>query len=395
MVQATDCVVWTAKLTKVFRDFWLRDRVTAVADLDLKIMPKEVFGLLGPNGSGKSTTLKMILGLLFSTRGQIAVFGKPPTDVRTKERIGFLPEESYLYPFLDARETLDFYGRLFHQPRRMRMHRIDMLLEMVGLTSVAFRRIGEYSKGMQRRIGLAQALINDPDLLILDEPTSGMDPIGTRQFKDLIGTLADRGKTVLLSSHLLADVEDVCDRVCILYGGRKQALGQVGQLLQQQSRTQITTDRLDDETVEKLRQILSQQGKELLKVELPQDKLESLFMRIVDDAQRQKLATSGVVAGGRVADFLRGEEQPEGRQVIERLVATAEPARTAGEEAPEPVPAREEARPEVLADLIARAQKPMDAGAEQAPPPRAAQEADRDVLRQLIDHAAGPEDEES
>ena len=395
MAQATDCVVWTAKLTKVFRDFWLRDRVTAVAELDLEIMPKEVFGLLGPNGSGKSTTLKMILGLLFATRGQIAVFGKPPTDVRTKERIGFLPEESYLYPFLDARETLDFYGRLFHQPRRTRLHRIDMLLEMVGLTSVAFRRIGEYSKGMQRRIGLAQALINDPDLLILDEPTSGMDPIGTRQFKDLIRTLADRGKTVLLSSHLLADVEDVCDRVCILYGGRKQAQGKVGQLLEQQSRTQITTDRLDDEAVGELRRVLAQQGKELLKVESPQDKLESLFMRIVDDAQRRKLATSGVVAGGRVADFLRGEEQPEGRQVIEQLVAAGAPARTAGEEAPAPAPPREEARPEILADLIARAQEPVEAdGAEEAPP-RTAREADRDVLRQLIDDAAPPEDEES
>ena len=176
MVETSDSVVQTAKLTKVFRDFWLREKVTAVADLDLDIRPREVFGLLGPNGSGKSTALKMILGLLFPTSGQVAVFGRRATDVRVKSRIGFLPEESYLYPFLDAYETLEFYGRLFRQERPVRRRRIEMLLEMVGLTSVAYRRVGEYSKGMQRRIGLAQALINDPDLLILDEPTAAWTP---------------------------------------------------------------------------------------------------------------------------------------------------------------------------------------------------------------------------
>ena len=190
MAESNGAVVVTSGLTKVFKDFWGRPKVTAVADLDLEIRPKEVFGLLGPNGSGKSTTLKMILGLLFPTKGRIAVFGQRPTDVATKSRIGFLPEESHLYPFLDARETLDFFGRLYHQDRYERNRRVDMLLDMVGLTSVAHRRIGAYSKGMQRKIGLAQALINDPDLLIVDEPTSGMDPIGTKQFKDIIRTLA-------------------------------------------------------------------------------------------------------------------------------------------------------------------------------------------------------------
>ncbi|MCE5325689.1 MAG: ABC transporter ATP-binding protein, partial [Planctomycetaceae bacterium] len=160
-------VIATAGLTKIFRDFWCREKVTAVADLDIEIYPKEVFGLLGPNGSGKSTTIKMALGLMFPTRGRIAVFGHRPTDVGIKKRIGFLPEETYLYPFLDARETLDYYGRLFHQPRRQRLQRINMLLDMVGLSAVAYRRIGEYSKGMKRLIGMAQALINDPDLLIL------------------------------------------------------------------------------------------------------------------------------------------------------------------------------------------------------------------------------------
>ena len=356
MNESQENVVQTAKLTKVFRDFWLREKVTAVADLDLEIRGREVFGLLGPNGSGKTTTLMMLLGLLFPTRGRIAVFGKRPTDVRTKSRIGFLPEESHLYPFLDARETLDFYGRLFHQPRRERIRRIDMLLEMVGLSSVAYRRIGEYSKGMQRRIGLAQALINDPDLLILDEPTSGMDPIGTRQFKDLIRTLADRGKTVILSSHLLADVEDVCDRVSILYGGRQQKVGRVDELLAVHAQTQITVEDLDESTLRRVRDVLASAGKEVLNVAAPRDKLESLFLRIVEDAQLRKLRTGGAIAGGQVAEFLRARPD-EGKELIEHLVSAAvapespaerqaEKVEPAGE--PSPQPARE-----IVEDLVA------------------------------------------
>ncbi|MFQ5493925.1 MAG: ABC transporter ATP-binding protein, partial [Phycisphaerae bacterium] len=197
-------VIQTAGLTKTFKDFWRRNRVIAVNDLNLDIRRGEVFGLLGPNGSGKSTTIKMLLGLLYPSRGRISVFGRPPTDVAVKSRIGFLPEESFLYRFLNARETLDLYGRLFQLPGPQRADRIDKLLTMVGLQAEARRRIGEYSKGMARRIGLAQALINDPQLLILDEPTAGLDPIGIRQIKDVIRALADKGKTILLSSHLLA-----------------------------------------------------------------------------------------------------------------------------------------------------------------------------------------------
>ena len=361
MVDADQSVVVTKNLTKVFRDFWLREKVTAVADLDLEILPREVFGLLGPNGSGKSTTLKMILGLLYPTRGRIAVFGRLPTDVRIKARIGFLPEESYLYPFLDARETLDFYGRLFHQPRRQRRRRTDMLLDMVGLGSVAYRRVGEYSKGMQRRIGLAQALINDPDLLILDEPTGGMDPIGTRQFKDLIRTLAMRGKTVILSSHLLADVEDVCDRICILYGGRRRALGGMDQMLSREGLTQITTDRLDQATLERIRQVLAGTGKELLEVSSPRDKLESLFLRIVKEAQEQRVATGGAVAGGPIAEFLRAQPV-EGKEALARLVAAAEP------------------------------QVPAQPG---PTPPAATPQEDAGVLRELVELAGSPSPKES
>jgi len=391
MVENDPLVIRTAKLTKVFRDFWLREKVTAVADLDLEVVPGEVFGLLGPNGSGKSTTLKMILGLLFPTRGRVAVFGKHPADVAVKSRIGFLPEESYLYPFLDAQETLDYYGRLFHQPRRERRRRIGMLLEMVGLSGAAYRRIGEYSKGMQRRIGLAQALINDPDLLIVDEPTSGMDPVGTRQFKDLLRMLAVRGKTVLLSSHLLADVEDVCDRVCILYGGRQRKTGRVNDLLARQDCTQITAQRLDEATLREVRQLLGRAGRDVLDVSSPHEKLESLFLRIVEEARERKLRTGGAVSGGEVAEFLRAGPE-EGRRVLQRLVegaAAPEPA-----EAPAaPAPAAREAAQTVLKELTQPAAPSAPAGAAQAPTPaRPAKDADvdRKVLHDLL--GGGPKE---
>jgi ABC-2 type transport system ATP-binding protein len=399
MAETDNSVVKAIHLTKTFRDFWLREKVTAVDELDLDILPHEVFGLLGPNGSGKSTTLKIILGLLFPTRGRVSVFGRAATDVRVKERIGFLPEESYLYPFLNAHETLDFYGRLFHQPRKQRRRRTEMLLDMVGLTSVAFRRIGEYSKGMQRRIGLAQALINDPDLLILDEPTSGMDPIGTRQFKDLIRTLAQRGKTVLLSSHLLADVEDVCDRVSVLYGGKQRKLGDVNELLARRDSTQITTDQLDDATLARVREVLASAGHEVREVAAPRDKLESLFLRIVEEAQSQKLRTGGALAGGGVAEFLRAPE--EGREVIDRLVAREPeiPVETQAETPAET--AQVEPRADVLGELLSDLE-PLDAaqppstedeksspGApapEKRPP---APEADRKVIDDLLEDGEG------
>ena len=207
MIQSTnDIDIACAGLTKTFRDFWLRPRVRAVENVDLEVRRGQVYGLLGPNGSGKSTTIKMLLGLLQPTGGRIAVLGKRPKDVSVKQNIGYLPEESYLYRFLSGRETLEYYGRLFRLDRQARRERIDMLLEMVGLDAVQDRPVGEYSKGMQRRIGLAQSLINDPQLLILDEPTSGLDPVGAKQIKDLIATLASRGKTVLLCSHLLDHV---------------------------------------------------------------------------------------------------------------------------------------------------------------------------------------------
>src|ERR1043165_5348708 len=179
-----EVVVSVQGLTKVFKDFWNRPKARAVDAVDFEVRRGEVFGLLGPNGSGKSTTVKMLLGLLYPTKGHIEVFGQSPRHVATKARIGYLPEESYLYRYLDSRETLEFFGNLFTLPKQDREQRAEQLLEMVGLTGVRTRAVGEYSKGMQRRIGLAQALINDPDLVILDEPTAGLDPIGCREVKD-------------------------------------------------------------------------------------------------------------------------------------------------------------------------------------------------------------------
>ncbi len=312
-------VVQTVGLSKVFKDFWRRPRVEALKSLNLEIRPGEVFGLLGPNGSGKSTTIKLLLGLLHPTRGRISVFGRPPADVAIKHRIGYLPEESYLYQFLNARETLDFYGRLFRQHSRVRNDRIDMLLEMVGLQHEARRRIGEYSKGMARRIGLAQALINDPEFLILDEPTSGLDPIGTKQIKDVIRQLGDMGKTILLSSHLLADVEDVCDRVCILYGGQQRAEGEIGDLLADTEKTQITADALSPETIERIREVIHEKEAKSIDVSVPRGRLENLFLRIVRDAQSAKVATSGVGQAGAIPEFL-GAATSSSEQIIKSLL---------------------------------------------------------------------------
>ncbi len=192
----TQTIVETRNLGKVYRDFWGRKKVQALKSLDLEVRRGEIFGLLGPNGSGKSTTIKLMLGLLFPTQGRVFVFGKEATDVSKNERIGYLPEESYLYKFLNAEETLDFYGRLFDIPADVRRQRIESLIKMVKLEHARRRQLKEYSKGMTRRIGLAQALINEPEFLVLDEPTTGLDPLGTRDMKDLILRLRDEGKTV-------------------------------------------------------------------------------------------------------------------------------------------------------------------------------------------------------
>jgi len=336
-------VVACQQLTKTFKDFWMRDQARAVDRLDLVVREGEIFGLLGPNGSGKSTTIKLILGLLKPTSGRVMVFDKPTSHVATKSRIGYLPEESYLYPFLNARETLDYYGKLFRIDSKTRQSRIDELLEMVGLEHAQFRPVREYSKGMQRRIGIAQALINDPDLLILDEPTTGLDPIGTRQVKDLILELGRRGKSIILSSHLLTDVEDVVDRMVILYGGKIRGEGNCEQLLSSKERTTLETDELDDATIAEIDEVIrrrSSGSKSILSVSSPRQKLEELFLGIVEQAQADRTSTSGVTKGGETAAFLRSEEAPvAGEDLIESLMGTNEDDTSTEDSAGSQVPA--------------------------------------------------------
>lgn len=283
---ASDVIIETRSLSKVYRDFWGRQKVRALKALDLEVRRGEIFGLLGPNGSGKTTTIKLLLGLLFPTSGQALVFGKDATDVSKNERLGYLPEESYLYRFLNAEETLEFYGRLFDMPASVRKQRAAELIKMVGLDHAKRRQLREYSKGMTRRIGLAQALINDPELILLDEPTSGLDPIGTREMKDLIIRLKEQGKTVVMSSHLLADVQDVCDRIAILHQGELKELGRVDALLKVQDETEIRARGLSDACKDEIKAVIGRhQGAQLLEMGNPTSTLEDLFLNIVRDSE--------------------------------------------------------------------------------------------------------------
>jgi ABC-2 type transport system ATP-binding protein len=282
---STETVIETHNLTKVYRDFWGRQKVRALKALDLEVRRGEIFGLLGPNGSGKTTTIKLLLGLLFPTSGRALVFGKDSTDVGKNERIGYLPEESYLYKFLNAEETLDFYGRLFNMPAAERRDRINQLIKDVKLDWARRRQLKEYSKGMTRRIGLAQALINDPELILLDEPTTGLDPIGTREMKDLILRLRDEGKTVLLCSHLLPDIQDVCDRIAILHQGELKELGRIDTLLTVQDETQIRAKGLTKEAEDEIRQVIAKHDGELLAMDHPTSTLEELFLSIVRESE--------------------------------------------------------------------------------------------------------------
>ncbi|MGC1275753.1 MAG: ABC transporter ATP-binding protein [Planctomycetaceae bacterium] len=274
-------VIEIRHLTKVYRDFWGRKKVQALNALSLDVHRGEVFGLLGPNGSGKTTTLKLLLGLLFPTEGEIRVLGRPATDVEKNQKIGYLPEESYLYRFLNAEETLDFYGRLFGLPSAERKRRADELIHLVKLDHARRRQLKEYSKGMTRRIGLAQALINDPEIIFLDEPTSGLDPNGRRDVKDLILHLKKQGKTVVMCSHLLAEIEDVCDRVAILFNGELKLLGTVDQLLESQGETQFRTTAVSPEAVKEIEAVLARHGARLENVSHPKRTLEDLFLDTV------------------------------------------------------------------------------------------------------------------
>ncbi len=378
----TEHIVEAVGLTKIFKDFWMRAKATAVDGISFNINRGELFGLLGPNGSGKSTTIKLILGLLNKTRGRITVFGREPHDVATKKFIGFLPEESYLYPYLNSIETLDYYGRLYGIDAKTRKNRTEELLEMVGLSQVAHRHVGEFSKGMMRRIGIAQALINDPELLILDEPTSGLDPIGTRQVKDLLLELKKRGKTILLSSHLLSDVEDVCDRMTILYGGRIHAEGTADELLVDTDHTILKVPRVkNDDTFRKIESILEEsEGTSIDSVQQPRQNLESFFIQIVDAARAAHVETSGAQTGDTAA-FLKGDET--GDELIGKLTDQRPGNTIAAVEATKEAPSDDQ-DDKVLDALVNTDEAPEVRATEASTEPSAPTDADSSVIDALL-----------
>jgi ABC-2 type transport system ATP-binding protein len=272
----------TVGLTKVYPGFLASQSVTALNSLDLTVKRGEIFGLLGPNGSGKTTTIKLLLGLINPTSGTAALLGKPAGDQISRRNIGYLPEETYLYRFLNARQTLDFYGRLFNMNRAQRAKAMEFYLDFVGLDrAVRRRRLSTYSKGQARRVGLAQALLNDPELVILDEPTSGLDPLGTLEMKNLIKELKRAGKTVLLSSHNLSDVEDVCDRICILYRGKIEVEGTIDQLLEMRDVFKIEARNVPAAVQGRMVELLQESGATEIQPGVQRSRLEDLFKRMV------------------------------------------------------------------------------------------------------------------
>ena len=245
--QSPDIILQTLDLSKVYRAPFSRVGKSALENLTIDVRRGEIFGLVGPNGSGKTTTLKLLLGLLKPTSGTVEIFGRGPRDVAVKQRIGFLPDGPYFYDHLNSYEVLDFYGKLFGYDKPERKRRSEELLDTVGLNPADRKRpIRTYSKGMMQRVGLAQALINDPELLFLDEPTTGLDPIGARAMKDAILQVRDKGKTVLLCSHLLADVQAICDRVAIVSEGKLVKFGTVDELVGRSQSFEVFAGGLSD-----------------------------------------------------------------------------------------------------------------------------------------------------
>jgi len=275
--------ITTEGLTKRFvrHQFKSRQVVLALDHLDLRVEAGSVFGILGPNGSGKSTTMKLVLGLMTPTDGRASIFGVPCDKIASRVHVGFLPENPYFYPFLTGEETVWFYGKISGLNKAMLQKRVPELLGQVGLTHAKDRPISGYSKGMLQRIGLAQAMVHDPQLLILDEPTAGVDPIGSREIRDLIFDLKKRGKTVLLSSHLLEQVQEVCDRVCILNRGRKVLEGKLADLISDQRKTSIVAENLPESARAEIRALIERNGGRVESIGHPQTTLESLFIRSV------------------------------------------------------------------------------------------------------------------
>jgi ABC-2 type transport system ATP-binding protein len=275
-----------ASVTKVFPLPFQRRSVVAVRDLDLEVAPGQIYGLLGPNGSGKSTTLKIILGLVAPTRGRAKIFGRPSDEGASRESVGFLPENPYFYKFLTGEETLKFYGKLCGLRGAGLKRRVDEMLSLVGLTSARDRRLAGYSKGMLQRIGLAQALIHEPALVVLDEPTAGVDPAGARDIRDLILNLKKRGITVLLSSHLLGQVQEICDRIGILANGRLVREGPLRDLLGINNQTQLILQDASPQFLAELDAQVARSGARVIERGQPLTSLEQLFLEATEPRER-------------------------------------------------------------------------------------------------------------
>jgi ABC-2 type transport system ATP-binding protein len=265
-------------------------KLRAVEDLCLEIGDNEIFGLLGPNGSGKSTTIKIILGLLEASAGTCEIYGKPSKQVSARVSVGFLPEAPYFYRYLTGRELVRYYARICSVPRPEINRAVDSVIHLVGMVEAADRRVGTYSKGMLQRIGLAQALVHDPQLVILDEPTAGVDPLGAAAIADIIRELKNRGKTVLLSSHLLAQIEGLCDRVAILHRGRLIRVGKVEELVEERDMESLVVQGLSAEAKAAVEATIREQGGHLARVEKPRLSLDALFLKEVNERESEYTA---------------------------------------------------------------------------------------------------------
>lgn len=274
----SNIAVQITNLTKLYPVPMRRQKVIAVKDLNIQVKEGEVYGLLGPNGSGKSTSLKILLGLVTATQGKTEIFGQDSRDYKSHDQVGFLPENPYFYKFLTAEETLNFYGKICGMGGKKLKDRITELLALVGLEDARNRRVGGFSKGMLQRVGLAQALIQDPRLLVLDEPTAGVDPLGSRQIRDLILELKKRGKTVLLTSHLLEQVQEVCDRVGIMARGIMMREGSLEELITVGGQTEYLVEQATPELTDKIAKLVAESGGKFVESRKPQRTLENVFL---------------------------------------------------------------------------------------------------------------------
>lgn len=278
-MEKKEAIVTLKEVYKEYRTLFSSTKVNALNGLSVNIYKGETFGLLGPNGSGKTTTIKIILGLLKIKSGEVYVFGFPPDNVDIKKKIGYMPEESYLPRYLTVEEVLSFYGNLFYKDKAYIENKVSELIKLVGLENHRRKKIKELSKGLARRTTFAQAIINDPQLLILDEPTTGLDPISSVTLKNIIKNLKNKGTTIILCSHLLQDIEELADRLALLYEGKVLKEGTVHDFLAIQNRLQVVLSYKDPNESGKIINILKEGGINIIEVKQPLEKLEEFFHR--------------------------------------------------------------------------------------------------------------------